>query len=654
MPFHLPHPAGRVQAALLAAAIVSLSHVSRSETSLDEAATSPGAPEVWLCAGARIVELLRPEAEWPFVRRHLTGLKLYVDQINQAAPEQLAAIVRLVKEHHYQVAVELGGCLDFAPMDDTAGEWSARHELAKLDKFHAAGGHVDFLDVDGPIRRLLHPENRRDGQRFDSIEKAADELVDALRLHRQAHPHTRFWLLTNFPNWEYRGEVSYHARGPRRQDYGDYDEVVRVVLRQLEAAGIPLAGVTVDNPYDYLTGEHRSVNLPEPKSVNWLQRVRAYEDFAREQGLEFNLIVNSERGGQESDERYGRETLAMVDLYRQAGGRPTRWFVQSWYPYPKQIVPETAPHSMTALVKAVIERVGSAATTLANDPPPATTREPSPGSEHSAAVGSRRITLQPQPGAMQVTASVPGLDHQRFALGIPETIGCREAMLVNFPEARIEWQGPDAAGAVSCSWGPGGRISYALRLIPAEDYVDVEMTIRNHTEFFWHDVFAFNCLNPVQAPAFQDWKLERTYLSRQGKPFAMAGTTRVKGHMPTVAFYLPDRVEPGKESVFVRGFGATSPDRTDGSWIVTLSEPPGTYMAATAVEAVFLFDNLDRCCIHAAPGFGDIGPGESSTAVSRLYLASGTLDDFLARFQADRPRLVARQKWTRPTSPARE
>jgi len=73
--------------------------------------------------------------------------------------------------------------------------------------------------------------------------------------------------------------------------------------------------------------------------------------------LTFNLIVNSQRGGQESDERFFRETLQMVDTYRRAGGRPTRWFVQSWYPHPKQMLPETAPPSMTALVKAVIERV---------------------------------------------------------------------------------------------------------------------------------------------------------------------------------------------------------------------------------------------------------------------------------------------------------
>jgi creatinine amidohydrolase len=266
----------------------------------------------------------------------------------------------------------------------------------------------------------------------------------------------------------------------------------------------------------------------------------------------------------------------------------------------------------------------------------------------AAVPAAGRIALQPQSGAMQVAARVPGLDNQVFALGIPETIGCREAMLVNFPEAKIEWQGPDADGAVSCTWGPGGRISYSLRLIPAADSVDVEMTVGNHTEFLWHDVFAFNCLNPIQAPAFQDWRLERTYMSKQGKPFCMAQTTRVKGHMPTVGCYLPERIKAGEGSVFVRGFGATSPDRTDGSWMVTLSEPAGAYMAATATEAAFLFDNLDRCCLHAAPSFGDIGPGEGSTTVSRLHLARGTLNDFLKRPEADRPGLSARQKWARP------
>lgn len=318
---------------------------------------SPSQPEVWLCPGQRITELLEPDAEWPFVKRHLSGIKLYVDQIDNATPEQLAAVVRLARENNYQIAVELGCCLDFGPMDDTNGEWSSRTELAKIEKLYAAGGKIDFLDLDGPVRRLTHPDRRRDGQRFESIEKAVDEVVDSVRAFHRAHPEIRFWHLTNFPNWGYQGDVSYHARGPNRQDYGDYDEAHRLVFEKLKSAGIPLSGVTIDNPYDYLVGEHFSVNLKNPKSVNWLQRVRDYEDRARAEGLEVNLIVNSERGGHQSDELFHRETLQMVDTYLKAGGRPTRWIVQTWYPYPKQIVPETAPHSMTALAKAVIQRV---------------------------------------------------------------------------------------------------------------------------------------------------------------------------------------------------------------------------------------------------------------------------------------------------------
>jgi creatinine amidohydrolase len=132
----------------------------------------------------------------------------------------------------------------------------------------------------------------------------------------------------------------------------------------------------------------------------------------------------------------------------------------------------------------------------------------------------------------------------------------------------------------------------------------------------------------------------------------MAETRRVQGAMPTVEFYLPERVAAGTESVFVRGFGATSPDRTDGSWIVTVSEPAGGYMAATAWEAAFLFDNRDRCCLHAAPSFGDIGPGEASTTVSRIYLAQGDLQQFVERQAADRSALAERQKWARPVSVA--
>lgn len=314
-------------------------------------------PEIWLCAGPGVADLLQEGAEWPFTRENLTGIKLYIGQLAQPKPGQIKALINLVQKQHYQVAVEVGCCLDFGPMDSTNGEWSARSELAGIDAWYAAGGKVDYLDLDGPVRRLMFPEGRNDGGHFESMEKAADEVVDSVKIIHTAHPEIKFWHLTNFPNWGYKGDVSYHARGPARQDYGEYDDAHRLVYTKLKEAGIPLSGVTIDNPYDYLMGEHTSVEIKDPKSVNWLARVRAYEDRCHAEGLEVNLIVNSERGGNESDERFFRETLEMVETYKHAGGHPTRWFVQTWYPYPKKIVPETEPYTLTALVKSVIERV---------------------------------------------------------------------------------------------------------------------------------------------------------------------------------------------------------------------------------------------------------------------------------------------------------
>ena len=107
--------------ALLLLAIADTLAVSASDeipaatvtSSVPAAVSNPAAaalsaqPEVWLCAGDRIMELLHPDAEWSFVKQHLDGIKLYVDQINEAHPDQLQQLVRLVKDNGYQVAVEM-------------------------------------------------------------------------------------------------------------------------------------------------------------------------------------------------------------------------------------------------------------------------------------------------------------------------------------------------------------------------------------------------------------------------------------------------------------------------------------------------------------------------------------------------------------------
>ncbi|MBL0176946.1 MAG: T9SS type A sorting domain-containing protein [Ignavibacteria bacterium] len=244
------------------------------------------------------------------------------------------------------------------------------------------------------------------------------------------------------------------------------------------------------------------------------------------------------------------------------------------------------------------------------------------------------ITLDPMAGQMNCVARVPALGRASFILGLPETIASSEGMILNFPEVTIQWEGPNRDGVVQHTWRTEGKIEYTVRVIPHVDYVDAEMRISNLTAAKWTKVFSFNCLNPGSADQFKDWDLKRTYMSKNGRPFRMDSTVRVNnGSMKTVQWYLHrDYANP---SPFVTGFQATSPDRTDDSYIVTLADDGSSYMAATSPSSNVLFDNLDRCCLHSTTNFGDIPAGGERTVTSRFYMAKGTLNDFLARFNAE-------------------
>ena len=246
-----------------------------------------------------------------------------------------------------------------------------------------------------------------------------------------------------------------------------------------------------------------------------------------------------------------------------------------------------------------------------------------------------RIIIQPVAGKMMCNAIVPKLSGQVFGLGIPETIGCREQMwLVNHPDVHIEWEVDGETGVVSTSWTDGTTMTYAVRLIPDDDHVDIEMSITNLSNETWHDVFSFNCVSPARAPDLKDPKLVHTYMSVDGQPKLLSETSRIRGHMPTVGVYLPYNHEQ-HVPLFAKAFEATSPNRTDASWLVAVSDSNNTYMATTTPDASFLFNNTELGCLHASPNFGTLAPGEKRTVVSRVYMAHGNLSDFLIRHAED-------------------
>jgi hypothetical protein len=319
--------------------------------------------EVWICYG-NINQLVEEGVDWDFVKDNIDGVKLYSGNVSKAKLETLEELARLQKKHDFQLSIECGGTLGHFPVDENNGRRSGEVEVKLADKIVAAGGRLDYFDMDGPVSRLLRTGRHRFdfGKKFkyegwDTIEPCVEQMISSMNTTLEKHPGVKFFALTNFPNWGYNGGISYHARYENRQDWGDYLDVLEAMIPMCREAGVCPVGVTVDNPHGYAFGTHFSATLKDPTQVNWLRRVLDLEKYVKSQDLEFNYIVNSESGGETSNEQFCKETLELLDAYQAIGGAPTRYIIQGWYKYPNEVGPETKPYTLSYLAKEVIKRV---------------------------------------------------------------------------------------------------------------------------------------------------------------------------------------------------------------------------------------------------------------------------------------------------------
>jgi len=275
-----------------------------------------------------------------------------------------------------EVIVELGGVLGpgWGSLTDTDnGKESALVEINISKNWVTAGGTIDYIIFDGPIRRLLYgniSQNIQDNGgvlvsgHFNttrgpySHEEAADEILYSMEEWKKVYPEIKFILGCNFPNWGWKGEQDYHMRQADGMNWGDYWDVVQIVMNKVQSTETAFSGLIVDWPYNYAVGEkHSPTPGNDPTLIDWIARIRELEDYVKGLGLDFYLYTNIEE--QESNAVYSEGTLKYVDLYRQRGGEPDGWNVQSWYPVPTNFGPEDQQYSMSWLAGEVIKKLRS-------------------------------------------------------------------------------------------------------------------------------------------------------------------------------------------------------------------------------------------------------------------------------------------------------
>lgn len=335
----------------------------RRETAAER--IDPGLPEIWMC-GSNPWELGFSD-DWHTLQTHLDVMKLYIGQVAAASDIELKGMVDKLKSRNIAIAVETGGILEwFSHLGDRTAEFSFEDELPALRRLTdpvgsgGAGGTISFLEMDGPIRRVLYPGNQVPPGHPHDLASGIRELLEAIRLWKNYYPGVQVNLITNFPNWGWNGGPGYFHFdfAAREQGYGDYLQVFMQIMEAALDAGVKIDGITIDNPFDYAKGTALTNQPGTIAGIDWFRRILELENIAENYGLKVGVIFNSENAGERmGNEAYFHETLQYIDEYLDCGGSPDVFLIQSWYRYPDTWLPEDLPRSMTNLAREAARKV---------------------------------------------------------------------------------------------------------------------------------------------------------------------------------------------------------------------------------------------------------------------------------------------------------
>lgn len=290
---------------------------------------------------------------WNQTLSSIEAYGLFIDEIDDL--RNLEALTAGLAQHGVDLVVESGGTLQFAPCNESNGVRSAEIELAKIDPIYQAGGHVDFLTLDGPISRTIV------GGRGDScgvdLNTSVTWLVDYVQTVHDAHPEIGFGLLVNFPNWVWGDVPAYQCEQTSWGEGIHYGDVLNASIAALRSAGLPLTHVVADSPWGYVNATEESACREDVTAYDWMGRLLELEALVEHHDLPFVLILNDKTGGEESDEAFATSVLDYLETHHGRGGSPTVYLVESWYDYPEFHHPETQEGTFTYLTLDVIARL---------------------------------------------------------------------------------------------------------------------------------------------------------------------------------------------------------------------------------------------------------------------------------------------------------
>ena len=228
---------------------------------------------------------------------------------------------------------------------------------------------------------------------------------------------------------------------------------------------------------------------------------------------------------------------------------------------------------------------------------------------------------------------VPGFEGDVFSLNFPENIGASHDSRW-FRDVVASWEELDSG-----NWLGGGIVEgilkYSIDVSIHEDHVDFVMKLTNLSSENWKQTMAFNCFNNGSAASVRDHECKRHWVRTKGEFKRLIELPRVFGPRPALQLYSVEGAPPGKDIPFVSRFQSTPDDVAIEGWMAIRTRDDKRMVAVVAKPALYTFQNREYSCIHSAPSFGALKPGETGTAFSRIYFVEASLEEWYERMVSE-------------------
>ena len=285
--------------------------------------------------GTPMRELFEHPNAWAGSRSRLTGLHYADHAFATYSDADLRLWFPQIQRWNLKLSLEVGAIKPWG----TTGAVAFQKSRGNWDRFLADGARIDSITLDEPLVDTLDSMHK-------PVSYAVEQTAQYIALVRK-----------NYPAWKIGDVEPYPAVKDQILPFLD---ALQARLKQMNVRGLDFFGLDVDW-MNFVPG-----NVQGKDGWRGVQRM---EGEIHQRGLPFSLIYwaadypSLNKRGQATDFTWLQGVVQQGDAYRQIGGRPDIYVVQSWVGAPHHATPESAPatfmHSINVFANRYVPEGGA-------------------------------------------------------------------------------------------------------------------------------------------------------------------------------------------------------------------------------------------------------------------------------------------------------